>query len=624
MYLELIPAVLLALALSLGLNRLMIRLAPHLGLMDQPGERRIHAAAIPRAGGIAIWLSFLLVIGGGLATGLLREHDHVSLSWLGAFAAGSAVLMVTGIFDDRTGLSPWIKLAAHILAATVYFLLHPVHTGPLFGVWAIGYDYVAFVVWVVVLINAFNLIDGLDGLCGGLAAIAAVALAALALANGRTDAAMLLLVLAGAILGFLKFNINPARIFLGDAGSMLIGFALATQATEAVGRKAIVGVMLLPIAVAGVPLLDVMLAIWRRGARRLGRSLRGEKLEGGIFSADGEHLHHRLLAQGGSQHKVALILQGIAILLAILAFLPMMFGGRLLTLSLVSFLIVGLVGVRHLARVEIEHTGSVIHMAIKLPGHRRRMAATLFAYDLLVLAAAGAAAVIIETNLLTRGTRVWELERFVVVFVVLGTVALFALRIHQRLWVRATMRDVVSLQSWLLAAALATFTLFTLVHADLEWSSLRMTLMSYVFACGGVCLPRVSLDLLREFGSDARFHHPTRASDGGYGPVVVLGAGDLGTLLLNHLKSSAHDAYPGLQILGFIDEMRVLHGRRLRSSRILGGLDIVPKLVAEQGLKGIILAINEPPKELLNQLEALAAQYDLKIHRWQVGLQEMG
>ena len=622
MILELTLAVSLSLVLSLGLNRLLLVVAPRLGLMDEPGERRIHVKAIPRAGGIAIWLSFLAVIGGGLASGWLKAGGHVSWVWLRAFAAGSAVLMVAGFFDDRKGLSPWVKLAAHILAPTVYFVLFPFHIGlfPLGWPWAC--DYVVFVIWVVVLVNAFNLIDGLDGLCGGLAAVSTVALAALAFTKDRPDAGLLLLVMGGAILGFLKFNFNPARIFLGDAGSMLIGFFLATAATDAVGRKALVGMLLLPIAVAGVPLLDVLLAIWRRGARRLLQQMRGEKIEGGIFAADKDHLHHRLLDEGGSQRKVAMILQGISILLATLAFLPMMFGGRMFALSLVGFLIVVFAGVRNLARVEIEHTGSVIHLAIKLPGHRRRVAAALFVYDLLVLAGAGAAAVTIETNRLMRGDDWDHLVRFVMVFVVLGSVTLLALRVHQRLWVRAAMRDIISLQFWLLMAAMVTFTLFTLVYESLEWSALRLMLISYVLACGGLCLPRVALDLLREFGLDARHRNPKQAGEGVYGPVVVLGAGDLGTLLLNHLKSIAHDEYPGMRLLGFLDESRVLHGRQLRSFRILGGLSIVPRLVREQGLRSIILAINSPRKELLEQLDQLAEQYDLKIYRWQVGLVE--
>ena len=622
MFLEHTLPVLLALVLSLGLNRVMLDLAPRLGLMDQPGLRRIHSTPIPRAGGIAIWLSFLLVLGGCLASGWIKASGPLSWSWWSAFAASSAVLIVVGFFDDRKGLSPWVKLAAHVLAPTVFFLMHPIQLGIFPQGWPGACDGVAFVLWCVALINAFNLIDGLDGLCGGLAAVSTLGMAGLALANGRGEAALLLFIMGGAIVGFLRYNFNPARIFLGDAGSMLIGFFLATAATEAVGRKAVVGMILLPIAVAGVPLLDVLLAIWRRGARRLIQALRGEKIEGGIFAADSNHLHHRLLDQAGSQRKVALILQGIATVLAALAFLPMMFGDRVLALSLVSFLVVGMVGVRNLARVEIEHTGSVIHLAIKLPGHRRRVAAALFVYDLLVLAGAGIAAVFIETNKIMRGANIENLARYVVVFIVLGSVALFMLRVHQRLWVRATMRDIISLQFWLLAAALATFTLFTLVYTDLEWSTLRLTLMSYVFACGGVCLPRVSLDLLRDFGMEARNRNPMQGGDGGYGPVVVLGAGDLGALLLNHLKSSDHDSYAGMQILGFIDEMQVLHGRQLRSLRILGGLAIIPKIVAERGLKGIILAINEPTPELLDRLDTIASQNQLQIYRWRVGLEE--
>ena len=623
MILEFTLAVLLSLAFSLGLNRLMLVAAPLLGLMDQPGTRRIHAKAIPRAGGIAIWLSFLTVIAGGLATGLLHQGGHVSWHWLKAFTAGSSVLMIAGFLDDRKGLSPWIKLAAHVLAPTVYFLFLPFHLGLFPPGWPLTCDYVIFVIWGVVLINAFNLIDGLDGLCGGLAAVSTVALAALAFTKDRPDSALLLLVMGGAILGFLKFNFNPARIFLGDAGSMLIGFFLATAATDAVGRKAMVGMLMLPIAVAGVPLLDVLLAIWRRGARRLIQQMRGEKIEGGIFAADKDHLHHRLLDEGGSQRKVALILQSISIVLATLAFLPMMFGGRMFALSLVGFLIVVFVGIRNLARVEIEHTGSVVHLAIKLPGHRRRVATALFVYDLLVLAGAGACAVIIETNRLVRGGDEFDrLVRFVMVFIVLGSITMLALRVHQRLWVRATMRDIISLQFWLLVAAMATFTLFTLMYESLEWSALRLMLISYVLACGGLCLPRVALDLLREFGLDARHRNPKRSAEGAYGPVVVLGAGDMGTLLLTHLKSVAHDDYPGMRLLGFLDESRVLHGRQLRSFRILGGLSIVPTLVREQGLKSIIVAISSPRKELMDQLNQLAEQHDLKIYRWRVGLLE--
>ena len=623
MFTHLIIAATCALTLALVLNRLMLSVAPKLGLMDQPSTRRIHSKPIPRAGGIAIWLSFLIVIAGGLGSGLLKSQGSLSWEWLGAFAAGSFVLMIVGILDDRKGMQPLIKLAAHILAPTVFLIIQPINPGLFPADWSPIFDMVAFIIWSVVLINAFNLIDGLDGLCGGLAAVATLGLAVIALVNERTDAALLLIVMGGAIVGFLKYNLNPARIFLGDAGSMLIGFFLATAATNAVGRRAVVGIILLPIAVAGVPLLDVLLAIWRRGARRILNQLRGETIDGGIFDADRDHIHHRMLDSGGSQRKVAIILQGISIVLAVIAFLPMLFGEQMLALSVVGLLIVGLIGLRHLARVELEQSGSVVHMVIKLPGNRRRLAIALFFYDVIILALAGALGVLVETNFLAMPVSMQNPTQFIIAFTILGCLATLLAKVHLRLWARATLRDIISLQSWLLAAALVTFTLFSLANHSLEWTSIRVALISYLIAAVGVCLPRVALDLIREFALEARHHNPTSSLDGDSEPVVVLGAGDLGTLLLEHLKSSAHDAYANMRILGYLDEERALHGRRLRTFRVLGDLSMIPSLVEDQGLRGIVIAINKPSLELLEQIDLLAKEYKLRIYRWNVGITSM-
>ncbi len=622
MWIDIVSTFVVSLALSLGLNRAMLTLAPRVGLIDQPGERRIHSTPIPRAGGIAVWLSFMITLCAGLAMGWFKVGGNLSWNWLAAFAAGSSILMIAGIIDDRSGMRPLVKLGAHILAPTVFFLIHPLQTG-LFPVgWPVACDFLVFVIWSVMLINAFNLIDGLDGLCGGLALVSVFALAGLSLMNGRMDAAWLLLLMGGAILGFLKYNYNPARIFLGDAGSMVIGFFLATSATDAVGRKEFLGVLLLPIAVAGVPLLDVLLAIWRRGAKRVVGQMKGEERIGGIFDADAEHLHHRLLSSGGSQRKVAVVMQAIAILIASLAFLPMFLGDRLLSISLVGFMIIGLVGLRNLARVEIEHTGSVIHLAIKLPGFRRRMAAAMFVYDLLVFIAAGLSAVVIETNFFVRGGNFLDLWKFVLVFTIFGNVALLMVRVHRRLWVRATLRDLFSLAFWMFTAAAASFAVYSLGFRELEWSALRLTLLSYVFACAGICVPRAALDVIRELGLDARHRRPDTSADS-CGPVVIFGAGDLGTLFLDHLKSSAHDAYPGMRVLGFIDSSTVLHGRRLRSFPVLGDLSSIPNLVKERGLKGIVVAIQNLPLNLLAELDCLAERHQLKLYHWRVRLEPM-
>ncbi len=624
MILEIAIATVSAVAASLLLNRLMLVLAPRLGLMDDPGTRRIHSTPVPRAGGIAVWASFMLILVVGLSSGLLPQNNSISWGWLSAFAAGSGLLLVVGVIDDRNGVPALIKLAAHLIAALVFFLIHPVQSGIFPQDWPLWFDGILFVVWAVVLINAFNLIDGLDGLCGGLGALATVALGLLCLVNDRADAALLLFVMAGALAGFLKYNLNPARIFLGDAGSMLIGFFLATGASEAVGKKAVLGIILLPIAVAGVPLLDVLLAVWRRSAKRVFASLSGEQSADGIMSADSDHLHHRILRSVGSQRKAALILQVIAALVATLAFLPLFLGDRLMAFSLVAFIVIGLVGFRYMMKVELEHTGSVIHLAIKLPGPRRRIAAAFFAYDLLALMAASVAAILVETNFLVRGDDWTNLIKFLIIFSVLGSVVLFAIKVHQRLWVRATLRDVLSLQLGLLCAALLSFAFFSMIYARLEWSAFRMAMISFVAA--GICIsmPRVMLALVRELALEARHQlEKHEAADTGYGPSVVLGSGDMGELFLEHLKSGHAHEYPNLKIIGLLDESERLHGRMMRSFRILGGLSLIPELVADRGLKGVVVAITNPRDQLLEELEALAAEHDLKIYRWRASLMDL-
>lgn len=458
-------------------------------------------------------------------------------------------------------------------------------------------------------------------MCAGLSAVATLALAGLALVNGRMDSAVLLVVMSGAVFGFLRYNMNPARIFLGDAGSMLLGFFIATAATDAVGRKVVLGMVMLPIAVAGVPLLDVLLAIWRRGARRMVGRMRGEGAGSGLFDADRDHLHHRLLDSGKSQLKVALLLQGVAVVLALLAFLPMLFGAKLIGISLVGFLIVGLLGLRSLAQVELQNTGCVVHLAIKLPGRRRRVAAALFLYDLLMLAGAAGLAIFIETNRLTKLADPQSLWLFILLFTILGSCGLLLVQVHRQLWVRATIRDVLLVQSSLLISSLATLSLFELVFFSLDWSALRLAVMACAFASVAVCIPRMVLVVLREAGVNAR-HRVSKKSHGEHDhPVVVLGAGDLGALLLDHLNTSSQFQYPGVRILGFVDQARQLHGRRLRSFRVLGGLSVVPDLVANAGLKGVILAIRQPNQELVDELADLVERYDLKVHHWNAGIQ---
>ena len=258
----------MAFFVSVALTRIFISVGPRLGLMDEPDERRVHVMPVPRAGGLAIWVAFLIVL--WVADAILPNlfvglHGTKNIAW----TISSTILILVGFIDDRAGLKPLVKLGGQAIAAAVfYYIYYPE------GFSIAGFEiprvaaWVIFVIWCVALINAFNLIDGLDGLCGGLVVVSLSMILAIAWSNGNWRDSAFIILMIGAVAGFLIYNFNPARIFLGDAGSMMLGFFIASSANDIAGERALIGSLMLPIAIAGVPLVDVILAIWLRSSRR--------------------------------------------------------------------------------------------------------------------------------------------------------------------------------------------------------------------------------------------------------------------------------------------------------------------------------------------------------------------
>ncbi len=617
----LIPPV-LACGLSFGLCRAMVALGPKLGLMDQPDERRVHLSPVPRAGGIAVWLAFvalayLIPLGNGLLGG--GRWGNVQL--LHSFVCASAVLVAVGVADDRRELKPWWKLLGQVVAAVCFFSLQRHGHGILLGwhvpVWV---DMAFFVAWAVLLVNAYNLIDGLDGLCGGLALISIVCLAVMAGVTGRVHETVLLATMGGALVAFLYFNRHPARLFLGDAGSMMLGFFIATFATEAVGRKAVVGVFLLPIALAGIPLLDVLLAIWRRSTRNVMSGWLGQgKVK--VFGADKDHIHHRFLQAGMTQRRTARFMHIAAILVTVLAFLPLVFDQRVLGITVVGLLVLAFNGVRQFARIEMVQSGSFIHMAVKRPEASRRLRLVLFFSDTVVIALAAWVAMLVETNVWYRGHGAPQVWLFVLLFVAVGSLALRGANIYRRMWSRARFRDRMVVTIWLAGAGLAVTTCFQLSLGDVAWSAVRCGLIATGLAIAGVLLPRTLPELMREMGVDAnhrRFGPKERGKENRH--VVVYGAGDLGNLFLDYLKTSTPESLDGVRVVGFIDDTAELKGRILRGFPVLGTLEALERLAADHDLFGVVVAINEPDPQRIADLESRAARLGLVLYWWKAGM----
>ena len=308
---------LVALLATLLATPLAKYIAQHLGAIDKPDERRINKVPIPRMGGIGIALGLVAAVAVQVAgTKLLGWPTvfvpHMQLQGVDYKLLTVAVVIVflTGAIDDVRNLKPRQKLLGQILAACVAAasglvignVANP-FTAELIPIGWLAYPIT--VVYLVAFTNVINLIDGLDGLAAGITAISCAAMFYLSCEAHQIDATVLACILAGCCLGFLRYNFNPASIFMGDCGSNMLGFLLGVIALLGVNRVAAATTLIVPLVIAGVPIIDTFAAIVRR---RRGHTA--------ISQADTGHIQHRLIKQGFDQKQAALMIYGWSILLA--------------------------------------------------------------------------------------------------------------------------------------------------------------------------------------------------------------------------------------------------------------------------------------------------------------------
>jgi UDP-GlcNAc:undecaprenyl-phosphate GlcNAc-1-phosphate transferase len=334
--------------LALALTPLVRNLARRRGLVDRPDqERRVHADAVPRLGGVAIVLAYLGAFAVLLAApvqGGEVVRDSLPLIW--RLLPAAVLVFGVGLLDDIRGLTPLQKLLGQVAAAlaAVWAGVYLAGFGGLeFPVW-IGAPLT--LVWLVGCANAFNLIDGVDGLAAGVGLFATATVVFAALLGNNTALAIATVPLAGALAGFLRFNFNPATIFLGDSGSLLVGFLLGCYGLQWSQKAATALGMTAPLMAMSIPLLDTALAIARRFLRRQP-----------VWQADLGHIHHRLLARGLTPRKVVLLLYGAAAFGASLSLLQSSFENRYSGLAILLFCAMAWVGVQHLGYVEFGVAG---------------------------------------------------------------------------------------------------------------------------------------------------------------------------------------------------------------------------------------------------------------------------
>jgi UDP-GlcNAc:undecaprenyl-phosphate/decaprenyl-phosphate GlcNAc-1-phosphate transferase len=315
-------------------------------------ERHLHSTPLPRLGGVAIFVSFSLslLLASVLASYLPALHLNLSFRTLLTILAPATIVFLLGIYDDLYGAGPYVKFAVQAFAGIMLFAggLRIVNIPVLFGEhrlpWFVGLPFT--ILWVLAITNAFNLIDGLDGLAAGSALFSTLVAFVVALLNGQSLITTMTIALAGAILGFLRYNFNPATIFLGDSGSLFIGFLLSALALAGAQKAPTIVAVAIPVVSFGLPILETALSILRRVIS--GRP---------VFTADREHIHHKLLQHGLTHRQVVIVLYAVSAVFALLSLFLLWPTGSSLGLVLAVLGIGIWIGVQHLGYLELGELG---------------------------------------------------------------------------------------------------------------------------------------------------------------------------------------------------------------------------------------------------------------------------
>jgi UDP-GlcNAc:undecaprenyl-phosphate GlcNAc-1-phosphate transferase len=575
-----IVAPLVSFAVATSLTPVVRSLARRWGFVAKPKTDRWHKRPTAMMGGVAIWLAVIATY--------LALVPHTSAGWV--VVGASSFLFFVGLVDDWLHIKPYQKLIGQVIGATAvvnYGLLLP---------WtrSLPANMVITIFWLIGITNAINLLDNMDGLATGIAAIASAFLTFNFIASGQPTEAVMLGVFTAALVGFLIYNSNPASIFMGDSGSMFIGFFLSSAAliNLAGGRsRAFVPVLAVPILVLFIPIFDTTFVTILR------------KLSGRAASQGGrDHTSHRLVALGLSEKRAVLLLYGLAALSGLLAVFVRQLKPDVsiallavftLALTLLGVYLAGVKGYDEEEQSRAEHESALYAFLIDF-SYKRRIFEVLLDVILVVLAYWSAYALKFGPF---SDSPAWKLYlRTLPVLVVVRLAAFLVFGIYRGIWRYTSMDD-----------------LLAFAKAVAAGSILSMLVILFKFRFQGfsraVFLVDALVMLLLLAGSRVAFRFfrkvlPSGAVSNGR-RVLIYGAGDAGELLLRELLNNRELSYAPV---GFMDDDATKHGKLIHGYRVFGGNGLLPKILAQHDVEQVLISTPrvspERIAEILSQCEA--------------------
>lgn len=598
---------LLPLILSFVLSPLVIKFAHMIGAVDLPNERKIHQRPTPRLGGLAVFGSLFVALG-VLHTSLMDRPPFTELPAVSSWLLGSLMLVFgLGIWDDIRALNPGRKFLVQLVAAAIV-VASGVRIGTVSdpfgaGVFDLGVLSIPVtLIWIVGITNAFNLIDGLDGLASGIAVIAALTIGAIAYQVGDGRTIVLVLALSGALAGFLPYNFNPAKIFLGDSGSLVIGFTLAVASIQTSTKGTTAFAVVVPILALGLPIMDTMLSMARRVLHSL---LPGVTSEGGLwgklhgmFLPDKQHIHHRLIALGFSHRTVVLIMYAVSCVFGVGAFLVTM-TNTYASLILIATALAMLAGIRHLRYKEM----AILRNGVLLPLYEWPvMNRTIFQgfLDMGFCAIAYVIAVAL-TNAPTSSE-----ERLVNVLpAVCGVqLAVFSLTgLYKGTFRYLGIGDVLKITKSVVLAVGAMAAVLPLLNAVPGAPDMTMVVTNFYLLLSCIVGSRVSYHIL---------NYLFRRESGRGRRALIYGAGANGVITLQRiLQEDMEDWQP----LGFLDDDPNLEGKQINGFPIFGGHWKLSQLLKKHEIEGILIASDTLKPEILSRVKQTAQEAGVEVRR---------
>lgn len=585
------------------LTSICLLVLPRLGFLDKPGGRHIHNVAVPRGGGIAIIIAFFIT----LALYILGNPDAADGTVFWRLFLPALPLALIGIIDDRLSVKSSIKLLTQMLVVVMVWPYVP-HSISIFG-WIVPpvLTFVVLLVWVIVIVNAFNLIDGLDGLASGLAIVSSVCMALwFLLIGGHRSESMCMLILAGACLGFLRYNFYPAKIFLGDTGSTFLGLVFAIIGLSTMDKVVTMTSLLLPILAIGVPLFDVVLAIWRRSTRKL---LNPDA--GGIMDGDQDHLHHRLYRRNRNQTKTAFTMYLIGCAFAGIALLLLTLEDSAPAIAYVTLLIAVLVMIRQFAVVELLDSAILFQRGLSKP--RKGIFVNMIHpfIDFFMIAVSYTVTGIVLTG------HFQNFILFLYMFVPVAMVLLFS-QVYRIYWLRAGLNNYWHLAMVIaLGSVLSCFFVY-LFQLDSLKNDYGVTDRWFFGGCllfGLLNITLISLErFLLHYGEGFWFRkmYLQYGNEEKLERILIYGGGLKCRIYVNYIYCAHRTEYP-VTVVGIMDDDPVLHGMRVYGFKVLGGTGQIEQIYARRPFDKVVITIDSVKEYEMNLLREFCGKNGVKL-----------